>query len=52
MDMSILQASRLSWDRTKCRNTVHNLAAGARGQRNRRQGHKSSVHRRQAVQLL
>jgi len=25
MNMSILQASRLSWDRTKWRNTVHNL---------------------------
>jgi len=25
MNMSILQASRLSWDQTKWRNTVHNL---------------------------
>jgi len=25
MNMSILQASRLRWDRTKWRNTVHNL---------------------------
>jgi len=44
MNMSILEASYLTWDRTKWRNTVHNIicAARARRQRHRRQGHKLS----------
>ena len=42
MNMSILQASRLSWYQTKWRTTYKKWVAGARVQSHRRLGHKWS----------
>jgi len=42
INMSILEASRLSWDRTKWRNTVHSSGCRSARQRHRRRGHNSS----------
>jgi len=44
LNMSIIQASHLTWNRKEWRNTVCNLSyTGARGLRHRRQGHNSSL---------